>query len=158
MQSIWRVIWIWNVFITSTLLTKFTEIHKSVKIQSVYFLTSLKVSLKKNVYTWLSCTTYSKPSRSLLYFLSLYFLRMKVARCSVEAPMWSSSSKGRLAAQKLLAFLFPTSRKNYGMNNKKKHNWDQNLTQTHFFFCYKKKMKSKNYLHKFIAPDTAVQL
>lgn len=38
---------------------------------------------------------------------------MKVARCSAEAPQWISSSKGRLAAQKLLAFLFPTSRKNW---------------------------------------------
>ncbi|TNN63227.1 hypothetical protein EYF80_026570 [Liparis tanakae] len=52
-----------------------------------------------------------KPSSALRYFLSLYFLRMNVARCSTEAPLWTSSSKGRLAAQKLFAFLFPTSRK-----------------------------------------------
>lgn len=39
------------------------------------------------VCTWVSCSRSLKPSRTLRYFLSLYFLRMNVARCSAEAPL-----------------------------------------------------------------------
>lgn len=77
--------------------------------------------------TWLSCSRSLKPSRTLRYFLSLYFLRMKVARCSAEAALNSSSSGGRLAAQKLLAFLLPTSRNSWGIKRQKrggKHRWE----------------------------------
>ncbi len=82
--------------------------------------------------TWLSWLRSLKPSRIFLYFLSLYFLRMNVARCSSEAPLWSSSSRGRLAAQKLLAFLFPTSRKNWGVKQcgeADKYRWESSEEQ-----------------------------
>ncbi len=50
------------------------------------------------------------PSRSFLYFLFLYFLRIKDARCSSDGCSQSLSSGGRFAFQKLLEFLFPTSK------------------------------------------------
>jgi len=76
--------------------------------------------LRLCICTWLSSSRSWKPSSALRYFLSLYFLRMNVARCSTEAPLWTSSSKGRLAAQKLFAFLFPTSRKSWGVEEYRK--------------------------------------
>ncbi len=50
------------------------------------------------------------PSRTFLYFLFLYFLRIKDARCSSDDCSQSLSSGGRFAFQKLLEFLFPTSK------------------------------------------------
>lgn len=94
--------------------------------------------------TLLSSSGPCKSSSSLRYFLSLYFLRMNVARCSSGAPLWISSSKGRLAAQKPLAFLFPIAKKSYRdeeqqsrekKENKKTNRRDRNVQKSVSKMC-----------------------
>lgn len=63
-----------------------------------------------HAHTLLSSSWVFRPSRTFLYFLSLYFLRIKDARCSCDGCLQSFSSGGRFAAQNRFEFLFPTSK------------------------------------------------